>query len=331
MSPSKLILSLLAALTLSTATAQNPMGGLQIGEGIPPHVESMYRAGLAFLASTQTRQGNWPDQWGQQPGVVGFAIMAMLATGEDPNFGPYRTNIRRAAEFLITQQDVNTGYIGNSMYNHAFATLALAELYGHLREPCVGVPLKRAIELILNAQAQNPRGAWRYQPNDQDADTTVSGGQIVSLFAAKNAGLEIPVSAIDRALDYMRSNMAGDGGIGYTSPSGGNTTRSAIASLNLSLNNDLTSEEARKIFAYIRNNIDQGTNYLYYHFYYLSQALFQADMTEWRAWNARIIELFRATQQANGSWNGQRGPTFSTSTALLTMALNYRLLPIYER
>lgn len=325
------LLAILLITFSASVQAQSPIGGLQVGEGIPPEVETMYRAGLSFLASTQTSQGNWPDNFGQQPGVVGFAVMAFLASGEDPNFGPYRLNIRRAAEFIVSQQDPNTGYIGNSMYNHAFATLALAELYGHLREPDVGVPLKRAIELILNSQAQNPHGAWRYTPTSKDADTTVSGGQMVALFAAKNAGLEVPEEAIEKGLAFFRRTMDGRGAIGYTNKSGGNATRSAIASLSFSLINDYSSEEAQKILQYLRENRDQSSSYIFYHFYYLAQALFQADMTEWRAWNVRIIELFRATQQQNGSWNGQRGPTFSTSSALLTMALNYRLMPIYER
>jgi hypothetical protein len=32
-----------------------------------------------------------------------------------------------------------------------------------------------------------------------------------------------------------------------------------------------------------------------------------------------------------GGWNGNYGTTFSTSSALLSLALNYRYLPIYER
>ena len=85
------------------------------------------------------------------------------------------------------------------------------------------------------------------------------------------------------------------------------------------------------MFEYIRQNRDGSASYIYYHFYYMAQALFQGDMNEWRAWNRRVTEIFRATQQQNGSWSGQRGATFSTASALLTMALNYRLLPIYER
>jgi hypothetical protein len=321
----------LSGLLMATAFAQNPLGGLQVGEGVPSEVEGMYRAGLQYLASTQSSNGSWADGYGQQPGVVGIAALAFVASGEDPNHGPYRHQIRRAAEFILSQQDRNTGYIGNSMYNHAFATLALAELYGHLHDPPLGPALKRAVDLILASQAQNPLGAWRYSPTSKDADTTVSGGQMVALFAAKNAGLEIPQEAFVKGLRFFRETMDPQGGIGYTNSSGGNSTRSAIASLSFSLAGDRNSEEPRKINTYLRNNRDAGSSYLYYHFYYMAQALFQTDMREWAAWNAQIVRLFQATQETDGSWNGQHGPSFSTASALLTLALNYRLKPIYER
>ncbi|MCC5849337.1 MAG: terpene cyclase/mutase family protein [Verrucomicrobia bacterium] len=325
------VLCLAMAMLVPLAWGQRGAQGLQVGETLPPELDNMYRAGLSFLASTQTNSGNWTDNYGQQPGVVGLAVLAFLASGEDPNFGPYRVQIRRAAEYIVSQQDANTGYIGNSMYNHAFATLALAELYGHLREPDVGLPLRRAIDLILTSQAQNPNNAWRYSPTSKDADTTVSGGHMVALFAARNAGLEVPEEALEKGLQFFKNSMAPDGGIGYTGPTGGNSTRTAIASLNFSLMNDYSSDESKKTFEYIRRNQSESGSYFYYHMYYLAQALFQGDMAEWRAWNRKIIEVFRATQQSNGSWSGQRGTTFSTASALLTVALNYRLLPIYER
>ncbi len=311
--------------------AQSPLEGLMIGEGIPPELDLMYRSALTYLAATQTAQGNWQDNYGAQPGVVGICALAFLASGEDPNFGPYRTNVRRAAEFIVSQQDPATGYIGNSMYNHGFATLALAELYGHLREPDLSEPLRRAVDLILKSQEQNPSGAWRYSPVAKDADTTVSGAQMVALFAARNAGLEVPDKAFENGLAFFRKCIEASGAVGYTNAGGGNSTRTAIASLSFSLYNDHESEPARKTLDFALKNRDGSGGYLHYHFYYLAQALFQGNMDEWRAWNRKMVELFKATQQEDGSWNGQHGVAFTTAASLLTMALNYRMMPIYER
>jgi len=46
----------------------------------------------------------------------------------------------------------------------------------------------------------NTFGAWRYSPESKDADTTVSGAQMVALFAARNAGC-IAVAATWGTLD----------------------------------------------------------------------------------------------------------------------------------
>ncbi|MDF3130918.1 terpene cyclase/mutase family protein [Kiritimatiellaeota bacterium B1221] len=324
--------SLLVLISLS-AFAQRPMTGLQIGREIPAELDEFYRKGLAFLALSQTEQGNWTENYGQQPGVVGFALLAFLASGEDPNYGPYRDVIRKGAGYILSQQNEQTGYIGNSMYNHGFATLALAELYGHLQEPDVGVALQKAVDLILESQEQNPLGGWRYTPISKDADTTVSGAQMVALYAAKNAGLHIPDKAFEQGTKYYSSMTASDGGVGYSGGSqSGNTVRTAISSLVFSLYDDYESETSRKNFKFIRQSRDRNdANYPFYQFYYLSQALFQGDMKEWQLWNKKMIRVFDATQADDGSWNGPRGTTFSTATALLAMALNYRLMPIYER
>jgi hypothetical protein len=318
---------------VQTAYAQAPLSGLQVGQEIPPEMEEMYRRGLAYLAGSQTAQGNWEGSYDQQPGVVGLAVLAFLASGEDPNYGPYRQVIKRGAIFILSQQDASTGYIGNSMYNHGFATLALAELYGHLQEPDVGEALHKAVRLILESQEQNPLEAWRYTPVSKDADTTASGAPMVALFAARNAGLAVPDKAFERGLAYYTQSTGSDGGVIYSGRgSGGNTVRTAISSLVFSLANDYESEASRKNFQYLRGNKDQSSSsYPYYQFYYLSQALFQGDMREWELWNQRMFRIFQATQSRDGSWSGPRGTTFSTAGALLTMALNYRLMPIYER
>lgn len=317
----------------SVSFAQQPMSGLQIGREIPEELEVFYRKGLAYLALSQTPQGNWTDNYGQQPGVVGLTMLAFLASGEDPNYGPYRDVIRKGTEFILTQQDAGTGYIGNSMYNHGFATLALAELYGHLQTPDVGTALQKAVDLILRSQEQNPLGAWRYSPVVKDADTTVSGAQMVALYAAKNAGLRVPEKAFEQAMNYYKTMTGNDGGVGYSGGSNsGNIVRSAISSLIFSLYDDYESETSRNNFRYLRQNKNKTEgSYPYYQFYYLSQALFQGDMNEWQLWNQKMMRVFQATQAQNGSWNGPHGVTFSTSCSLLAMALNYRLMPIYER
>jgi hypothetical protein len=65
--------------------------------------------------------------------------------------------------------------------------------------------------------------------------------------------------------------------------------------------------------------------------YYEAQALFQGDLDAWTKWNEILIRQLKAAQQPDGSIRGRFNPTISTSLSLLSLALNYRFLPIYER
>ena len=72
-------------------------------------------------------------------------------------------------------------------------------------------------------------------------------------------------------------------------------------------------------------------HYYHYFLYYISQTYFQASPEAWDQWNTMNLATLRNTQKADGGWDGSQGTTFSTATSLLSAALNYRYLPIYER
>ncbi|MDH4476693.1 MAG: hypothetical protein QE274_09465, partial [Verrucomicrobiaceae bacterium] len=114
--------------------AQGPE--IRFGGEIPPEVDTIYERGLGWLAQAQKEEGGWEDG-NSGAGVDGLCIMAFLASGEDPNYGRYAGNIRRAVRNLVKQQNAETGYLPNSMYHHGFAMLALSEVYGAVDESLV--------------------------------------------------------------------------------------------------------------------------------------------------------------------------------------------------
>ena len=294
-------------------------------------IDGIYVSGLRYLVGKQGEKGDFGQlQYGSEPGVVGLAVVAMLAHGDDPNHGPYAVNIRRGLDYVLREMDSNSGYIGTSMYNHGFATLALAESYGMVADDRIGPALKKAVDLIIRSQANNPQGAWRYNPDSVDADTTVSGAQMVALFAARNAGLGVPEEAIKKGLDYFENCQAAEGGFGYTNSSGPNAPRTAIGCLVYTLARRKDSDVYKRAFEYLEKSSTSG-HYHYYYLYYGAQAYFHHSPQAWTRWNMENVTSLRKTQNADGSWDGQFGPVFSTSASLLSMALNYRLLPIYER
>ena len=321
-------------------------------------VEQCYRDGIKYLVGSQNDQGYWTDDsYGSETGVVGLAVVAILAHGDDPNFGPYKDTVQKGLKYILDKANKETGYIGTSMYNHGFATLALAEAYGVVNDPRIGPALRRAADLILNAQKKNPLGGWRYSPEAKDADVTVSGAQMVALLAFRNAGFEVPKEAFVKGRKFMAKCQSSNGGFGYTSPSGPNEPRSAIGLLTLALTNRfLPSHERDKSMPRFKGNGDTvgevyynkaladardylmnqpdsvQSHYRHYSLYYTSQAIFHAVPEAWPTWNAKNIKRLKGAQNKdNGSWGGNYGTTFSTSAALLSLALNYRFLPIYER
>lgn len=301
-------------------------------EVIPAQVEIIYERGMEFLARTQNEKGHWNDSVGAEPGVVGLCVAAFLAHGQDPNHGPYAKVIRSGIDYILSQQNTKNGYIGTSMYNHAFATKALAEAYGVLDEPKIAPALKQAVELILSSQKTNRFGAWRYTPESRDADTTVTGCQLVTLFAARNAAIGVPEDAIKRGLSYLASCRSSDGSYGYTSASGGKPTLTAIGILCLALAKDTDSKGFQASLAYLRKNLDYRDRYYPFYFeYYMSQALFHADVELWQEWNLKNIRYLATIQSPDGSFPGNIGISFNTAGALLSLALNYRYLPIYEK
>ncbi len=304
------------------------------GDPIPAKVEKMYVSGLDYLKSTQDDNGGWHGSRGRgsQPGVVGLAVLAVLAHGDDPNHGPYALMVEKGINYIIQSQKTSNGYIGSSMYNHGFATLALAEAYGMLDNDKIGPALEKAVGLILSSQARNPLGGWRYSPESRDADTTVSGAQVVALFAARNAGIAVPDDSIEKALTYYRTTQCADGGFGYTSADHSSPPRGAIGTLVFALAKEKEAREFKAGMRYIEQNTSTSrSSYQQYFMYYVAQALFHGDMRKWKAWNRENVEYLRSSQNSDGSWQDSQGVAFGTATSLLSLALNYRYLPIYER
>lgn len=329
----------------SQSRAQPPV--VRYGSEVPPDVALIYERGVRFLATTQLDDGAWPGSY--PSGSTGLCLLALLAGGEDPDFGPHSLHVRKAVRSIIRSQNADTGYIPNSMYCHGFGMLALAEAYGAVDEtrlwedeppererPSIGVALERAVRCAVAAQHNNPFGGWRYLPSDNSADTSVSGAVLVGLLAARNAGIEVPDQCIDRALEYYRTSTSDDGTVAYSigmGTMGASMNRSAIAALVFAIGKRQQWPEYQATLGYLRTRLEHNeTAYPFYFRYYMAQALFQGDFESWNQWKQENVRVLKELQQEDGSFEGgQGGAAYSTAMALLSLAVEYRLLPIYER
>jgi hypothetical protein len=190
------------------------------------------------------------------------------------------------------------------------------------------------VELILSSQDKNKFKAWRYSPDASDADSTVSGACFVALIAARNAGLKVPEKNIEDALKFLTDCQSpSDGSIGYLPRSGshgGATTAIGVAAFAYARKRDNpTFVKALKKM----NADDEGgsSSYPFYLEYYAAQAYFQGDFKKWQDWNEKQVKRLTEMQNEDGSWDAGLGPGTCTALGLLSIALNYRYLPIYER
>jgi len=357
-------IAILAVAVTAAGLARGEGPLVKYGDPVPRDVREIYDAGIRYLLKTQDADGSWKD--GQAgAGVTGMAMMVLLASGEDPNYGPYRVPIRKALRSMLNLQDGGTGFLGgegghDSMYQHGFAMLALAEAYGVVDDRGLwteagaqagkgsGRPIGKALELAVrravSSGKQNPVGAWRYSPEAKDADTSVSGAVLMGLLAARNAGIEVPDETIDRAIKYYVSMTGGNGQVGYSGGAGGGSdavTSIGVLVYSIARRQELPQYKVAAKYLVSRSRGGEQMagmdGYPGYTDYYRAQALFQCDVTAWEKWNAGLVKTLKAMQAKDGSLSGGRGGmgagggTVTTSLYLLSLAVNFKFLPVYER
>jgi len=321
---------------------------IRTGDPVPRDVREMYDRGLQFMAKTQDSQGGWPSSH-RGAGLGGMALMCFMASGEDPNYGIYAGNIRRAIRNIIELQDKTTGYYGGSMYHHGFAMLGMAEAYGAVddrnlwtspRSPeqlSIGQSLELAVRAAVTSQKSNTLGAWRYNPSGSDADTSVAGAVLMGLLAARNAGIEVPDESIDKAISYFARMTAPSGQVAYSGGIGGfneSLARISIGALVYAIARRKDLPQYKQTLGYLQGKLTGGSaghGGIEYQSYYQAQALFQGDIEAWKKWNQGLVRRLKTAQKEDGSIDGSQGTHVATTLSLLALAVNYRFLPIYER
>ena len=158
---------------------------------------------------------------------------------------------------------------------------------------------------------------------------------LVGLLAARNAGIEVPDEAIDRAISYYQSMTSDSGQVGYSGGLGGfdeSIPRISIGTLVYAVARRKDLPQYTATLNYLKQRLEQPpSHYREYTMYYEAQALFQGDIEAWEKWNKLLVRQLKEQQQTDGSFKGDMGNEVATSLSLLALALNYRFLPIYER
>lgn len=324
-----------------------------IPDSLAPVAHAASERALAWLAKQQNANGSWTCRVGyklnesyqgdpyEHVGVTALAGMAYLAHGETPGRGRFGPNVAKALDYVLSCVRPADGYItanGTRMYEHAFATMFLAEVYGMTREEEVRRALRQATGLII--RSQNADGGWRYQPTPVDADISVTVSTLQALRAARNVGIKVPKTTIDRAMKYVKDCARnGDGSFNYQNlPT--MMTRSTFALTAAGITalysaGEYDSREIRSGLRYLANSMPDARENVYYHFYYghyyACQAFYQTGGRMWENYYSEVRGQVLASQMSDGHFEDDVGPTYATAMAAIILQVPTEYLPIFQR
>jgi hypothetical protein len=324
-------------------------------------------AALNWLFRHQNTAGNWSLQFTQHcsgracsgqgqekkadAAATGLALLPFLGAGQThKSRGPYRQAINKGIAWLIKNQESDgnlaAGMVEKPMYAHGIATIALCEAYGMTRDEYVGIPARRAIAFI--EQAQNKRtGGWRYKPGDS-GDTSVLGWQVMALKSAQLAGLGVDTNGIEGVRRWLNSVAKGEheGLFSYVPYQDATPTMTAVGQLcyqYLGSNRDDPRMIEGKDYL-MKNPPDNSSTRNSYYWYYATMVMHNFLGPDWDAWNRQMRRVLIEAQEkedcATGSWDPenptsdtwgpQGGRLMTTCFAALTLEVYYRYLPLFQ-
>jgi hypothetical protein len=321
---------------------------------------------VKWLLKRQNSDGSIADAKQRKVTMTALAVMSLGAVGHQlSDQTPEGQAMRKGMEYILRPENQSlTGYFGhkyhNGMYDHGIITLLLAESLGmgadEKQDKKIRDRLEKAIKLILRSQAVRKRqskdqGGWRYKPNSQDADLSVTAWQLIALKAARNAGVEVPKEAIEDASKYVKrcfhakgkpegpDNIA-PGYFTYMAGQGNMRFGSAAAGLLcLQIIGEWDSPEVKgsaQFFLDYKIPKPKGRDHFYYGMYYYAQGMYQFGGENADHARKTVREIMFGLQQDDGSWPLAHkarnvGSVYSTCMALLSLSIHYHYLPIYQR
>lgn len=344
---------------------------------LPAEYRATITKGLDWLVKMQQRDGHWEGNGGQYQGAMtALSGMALLMEGSTLHDGKYAAPIRKAVDWMMDHAQSN-GLLGNAhranereryLYGHGFGLLFLASVYGEEEDS----DRRKRLEDILNrgvqftGKAQTSRGGWGYVANgcntegDDLDEGSVTITQVQALRAARNAGISVPGSIIDRAITYLKKSTGPGGGVIYSLGMGRRDERAALTAAAIACGFSLGEYQTPMVKGWLKScqntirPLGAGAGRIghdeYTHYYY-AQVLYMLgdegyaklfpdsdphDRLSWSKYRKTTFDTLARLQSADGSWNssatwGYVGPIYTTALSLSILQLEKGTLPIYQR
>ncbi len=301
--------------------------------------------------------------------ATGLALLAFQGAGYTHREFQYADNVRNGLQWLIRQQKEDgdlylkmdeKSHNAVWLYSHSIAALALCEAYGMTQDPELREPAQKSLDFIVASQNKE-RGGWRYSPG-RGSDMSVSGWMFMALHSGGLAGLEVPADCLQRVRMWLDRAQASsterhlyaynpDAAADDPQRSHGRLPSTTMTSVGLLMRLYTgwrrDNEHMIKGAEYLLKNLplmDSTTNRDTYYWYYATQVMCHMGGDHWKAWNERLHPMLISTQLKRGdlagSWDAMRpvpdrwgphaGRLYVTTMNLLSLEVQYRLLPLYE-
>jgi hypothetical protein len=302
---------------------------------------------LKAMTRSQGQQGNWigPPERTQRIACTGLAILSYLSAGIQPDDKDHGPPLKRAVQFLLANQDQNGLYNDghgqtSHMYSHGIATWALAEYYGaHAKD--APAPVKASVEraVAMLARAQGENGGWRYAPQPQPGDMSVTAWQFLALRAAGRIGVKVPPKMLQSAEAFVASCRVEKAGFSYLpgTPSPGPATTAGGLLHTLLAGAKPTDAD----MVALRDRVVEATRggaggFHFYTLFFQGVALTQFEGKEAEAGQDRIRKALLACQQDNGTFlsdgpENSYGPAYMTPVAVLALTAKDRKLVVFQK
>lgn len=309
-------------------------------------LETGVERGLAFLQRLQEKDGCWSVRGEKHVAMSSLAMLAFLSAGHVPGEGRYGDVVDRGLRWLLAQQQADgmiSSESGLDLYHHGIATLLLTQVVGMTdaeQAAAVRTKLEKAIAVIIGGQRKSPspsQGGWRYRVGSSDADLSVTGWQIMALRGARNLGCDVPAETMKSALAYVeKCRDPIGGGYGYLPGHAPSAACTGTALLILELSGKTYHRSRESLLAgsfLLKTPPEPGEAHFHYGNYYASQGMFQLGKNYWNAFRPALHNRLLSLQERSGAWQdpGNNGSVYATSMAILSLTVEYRLLPIYQR
>ena len=199
-----------------------------------PALSPLLQLGLDWLQKHQDADGRWnSDDFmqhdGEQPtdgagnagydvALTGLSLLALAREGPASAKDARGQALQRGAAWLATQQS-NKGLLGGTaaqdfIYGHAMGTLGLCATFAATGDAATKDPAQHALEYL--DRHRNPYAVWRYQPRDNDNDSSVTTWATMAVLAGVETELRVNSHALRFVGMWFDQVTDPDGRAGYS-------------------------------------------------------------------------------------------------------------------